>query len=87
MATTKPTRSQCYSLAEAELKRAHRDEFEAILARTYAANGYDYKARLTKEERAEILRQKRAEKAADRVRRLVEEHGQGILPVTPAVVG
>ena len=87
---SKPTRAQLYSQAEANLRTAHREEFEASLARLYTEHGYYYKARLTAEERAELKRQAEADAARRKIQALVAKHGNGILEFpneTPAVSG
>lgn len=74
------TRAQCYSLAESRLRTAHREEFESSLAAIYAENGYEYKPRLTEEERVQIVLNARKAKAAEKVAALIAEHGADILP-------
>lgn len=85
-AATRPSRAQLYSRAEANLRTAHRDEFEADLARLYTENGYTYKARLTEQERAEVRRRADLERARQKVAALYAKHGKDVLAVVPVPV-
>lgn len=64
------TSNRLYTEATAELREAHKDEFQAILERKYAAAGLAYVRRLTKEEREAVVAEEKREKARQKLEEL-----------------
>jgi hypothetical protein len=70
---TTRTPNQRYAAAEKELRKAHQDEFQALLEAEYAKDGVTYRPRLSAAERAARDEARKREAAAERIRKIKEQ--------------
>lgn len=80
--TTQPKdiKSALYGRAQTALRKAHEDEFRALLEAEYAKEGLEYRPRRSAEERAAVAEAEARAKAAARIRTLVEKFGPDVVP-------
>jgi hypothetical protein len=76
----KDIKSALYGRAATALRKAHEDEFRALLEAEYTKEGLEYRPRRSAAERAAEEDAKAKAKAAAKIKALVEQYGPDVVP-------